>query len=153
VIAAMFVAVLALTTRTTADNSLHSLRGACSEINRVTANCAEPTPAATYTLTVRVHQKGTWQAGQGQWIDGAEVLLSDPIQPSQFAERSAITNANGEAVFTDVPASRPLKPYTIKARKRGCVQVRGSSTEAPSITQYTMGAYDSRMNLALNCNR
>jgi hypothetical protein len=135
----------------TVDESVET-NNTFSESHSVNAACGAPPTAKTYTLTVKVYQSGTWQAGQGQWIDGAEVTLSDPSQPSQFAPRTATTNASGEAVFNNVPASRPLKPYTISARKRGCLQVQGSSTESPSVLQYTMGAYNSRVNLALNCN-
>lgn len=113
----------------------------------VTSICGQAPAVQTYILTVRVYKVGTWSAGQGQWIQGATVTLSNP-NDSGFATVTATTNSSGQAIFNNVPASKPGKPYTISASKSGCQPVQGTTGSTQS---FLMGAYNTTRNLPLNC--
>ncbi len=119
----------------------------------VTKFCDAPTPVQTYTLTVKVHESGTWSGGQGQWIQGVTVLLEDLASPHQFSSRTATTNSQGVATFNNVPPSKPGKNFKITASKSRCAQVSGNPALAPSIKQFKMGAYNSTQHLALDCDQ
>jgi hypothetical protein len=108
---------------------------------------ATPTPA-TYTLTIKVFEHGTWQGGQGQWISGATVTLTQQYD-SSFPAQTKTTNASGVATFT-VPGG---KLYSFSTQKAGCAQVQSSPSTAGSTGTYQMGTYNATRYLSLDCQQ
>ena len=101
----------------------------------ISGHDAQAQNGSGYTLTVKVYRTGTWLGGVGEWIEGATVTVSK----SGFNTQTQTTNANGIATFYNIPQSYG---YTILASKAGC----GQNTRV-----YNMGAYNSNVNLDLEC--
>ncbi len=108
----------------------------------------QPPAAATYALTVKVFEHGTWQGGQGQWISGAKVTLTKQYD-SSFPAQTQYTNSSGVVVFN--VASGTL--YAFKAEKSGCNQVASTPAQAGSTGVYQMGSYASTRYLSLDCQQ
>jgi len=127
-------------TETVENNNDRSLRRAAEK------TCGQPPAPQTYTLTVRVYENGTWQGGQGQWIQGATVTLKKEYD-SSFAPLTATTNSAGQANFTVAAGTL----YRFTATKSGCAEVQGNPTTPGSSSVYQMGTYNSTRYLELNC--
>jgi hypothetical protein len=126
---------------TEANNTLTVIRS-------VTKTCGQVTPApATYALTIRVFEHGTWSGGQGQWITGASVTLTKKYD-SSYGPLSGTTNSQGQVTF-NVPSGAL---YEFSVNKSGCGQVASSPSQAGSTGTYQMSTYAATRYLALNCN-
>ncbi len=79
--------------------------------------CDAPPPVQGYTLTVKVREHDGTSGAQGQWIGAATVHLEDLASPPQFSPRTATTNSQGQATFSNVPPSKPGKNYTARGAK------------------------------------
>lgn len=110
--------------------------------------CGQPAPPKSYALNIKVYQRGTWQGGQGQWIQGATVKLKKEYD-SSFPEQTATTNSNGQVSFS-VPAG---SLYRFTATKPDCNSLSGSPTTPGSSSVYQMGTYDTIRYLELDCNK
>jgi hypothetical protein len=112
---------------------------------RVVQNaCASP----SFTLTIKVFEHGTWQAGQGDWIQGAMVTIKKQGAPPTSPPIIKTTNASGQVEFDGVKAG---ETYIFSAQKAGCNGVEGTPSMAGSSGTYLMGAYNATRYLALDC--
>lgn len=125
---------------TVENNNTRSLR------RDATKPCGQAVAPQTYLLTVRVYESGTWQGGQGQWIQGATVKLKKEYD-SSFPEQTATTNSSGQVTFNVAAGAL----YRFTATKSGCGAVQGNPATPGSSSVYQMATYNATRYLELNC--
>lgn len=110
--------------------------------------CAAQTSKPTYKLTIKVFEHGTWSGGQGQWIQGAMVMLKKQGAPATQPPNVKTTNASGVVEFDGVNSG---ETYLFNAQKAGCNLVEATPAMAGSSGVYGMGPYNATRYLSLDC--
>jgi hypothetical protein len=108
--------------------------------------CASP----TYKLTIKVFEHGTWQGGQGQWIQGAIVTLQKQGAPAGQPPITKTTNSSGLVEFDGAKSG---ETYQFSTQKAGCNSVESTPAVAGSSGVYLMGPLNATRYLSLDCQR